>query len=361
MSIPSANKPSPRSRFGSIARIVCAFLVALVVLLAVAWGIQQIYNSRTESTPKMTTQGFYTNPVIQSDFPDPSILQVGNLFYAYATNAFGKHVQVARSDDLVRWEPLPDAMPALPAWVDLSNSNVWAAEVIQIGNTFVMYYTARDQESQRQCVGVAASARPDRGFRDTSSRPLICQIEQGGTIDSSPFRDGDKLYLYFKNDGNCCGLPTHLYVQELAPDGLSLVGNPVPLLVNDQQWEGNVIEAPNMFKHNGTYYLFYSANDYGGASYAIGYARCQTPLGPCVKAPENPILASRLHLSPPVIGPGGQNVFQVGNQTWIAYHAWNTTDDGLQGDSRFMWLDRINWQHDRPVIQGPTTEPQPTP
>ena len=111
MSIPSANKTSPRSRFGSIARIVCAFLVALVVLLAVAWGIQQIYNSRTESTPKMTTQGFYTNPVIQSDFPDPSILQVGSLFYAYATNAFGKHVQVARSDDLVRWEPLPDARP----------------------------------------------------------------------------------------------------------------------------------------------------------------------------------------------------------------------------------------------------------
>lgn len=360
MTTSPADKTLPTRRLGRMARIGCALLVALGGLLALAWGIQQIYN-RTVSTPKMPIQGFYTNPVIQSDFPDPSILQVGNRFYAYATNAFGKHVQVARSTDLVQWEPLPDAMPALPAWVDLNNSNVWAPEVIQIGDTFVMYYTARDLESQRQCVGVATSARPDGGFRDTHSRPLVCLVEQGGTIDAGPFRDGEKLYLYFKNDGNCCGLPTHLYAQELAPDGLSLVGAPTPLLVNDQPWEGNVIEAPNMFKHNGNYYLFYSANDYGGASYAVGYARCQTPLGPCVKASENPILSSRLHLSPPVIGPGGQNVFQVGNQTWIVYHAWSTTDEGQQGDSRLMWLDRVNWHDDRPVIQGPTTEPQPTP
>jgi beta-xylosidase len=286
---------------------------------------------------------------------------VGNQFYAYATNAFGKHVQVARSDDLVQWELLPDALPALPAWVDLSNSQVWAPAAIQIGNQFILYYTARDQQSQRQCVGVATSTRPDGGFLDTRPQPLICQAEQGGTIDPRPFRDGDTLYLYYKNDGNCCGLPTHLYGQALAPDGLSLMGASVPLLVNDLSWEGNVIEAPEMFQHDGNYYLFYSANDYGGASYAVGYARCHTALGPCRKAPENPILSSRLNLSPPVIGPGGQHVFQVGGQTWIVYHAWNTTDDGQQGDSRLMWLDRITWQQGKPVIQGPTTEPQPIP
>ena len=52
---------------------------------------------------------------------------------------------------------------------------------------------------------------------DTNDKAFVCQSAEGGTIDASPFRDGDKLYLYFKNDGNCCNKTTYLYGQELAP------------------------------------------------------------------------------------------------------------------------------------------------
>lgn len=41
-----------------------------------------------------------------------------------------------------------------------------------------------------------------------------------------------------------------------------------------------------MMKHgNGPqpYYLFYSANWYASYQYAVGYATCTTPVGPCVK------------------------------------------------------------------------------
>ena len=38
-----------------------------------------------------------------------------------------------------------------------------------------------------------------------------------------------------------------------------------------------------MMANNGTYYLFYSANNYESYSYASGYAACSSPLGPCTK------------------------------------------------------------------------------
>ena len=189
---------------------------------------------------------------------------------------------------------------------------------------------------------------------------MVCQSDEGGTIDPSPFRDGDKLYLYFKNDGNCCDKPTYFWVQELAPDGLSLVGQPTRLIRNEALWEGSVVEAPTMVQHEGKYYLFYSANNYAGVEYAVGYATCDLPTGPCTKAPENPILKSRM--TPPlVVGPGHQAIVQVKDQTWIVYHAWNILSSGVRGDARYLWIDRVNWTDGKPVVQGPTVDPQPMP
>lgn len=347
---------------GYTSRQMMGKLLILLLLCASLVGMAGCDQQGAQVVPgaPTTPANSFVNPVIDSDFPDPSILYTENTYYAYATNGYGKHIQVASSPDLLHWTPLPDAMPSLPSWANMGGAYVWAPDVIQIGTTYVMYYTARDAQSNRQCVGVATSNKPAGKFKDTSAHPLVCQTDQGGTIDPSPFRDGQTLYLYFKNDGNCCGQTTYLYVQQLSPDGLHVVGHPQPLIHNEQVWEGSVVEAPQMFKHNGQYYLFFSANNYATSDYAVGYALCQTATGPCTQAANNPILASRLQ-KPPVIGPGGEYIFQVGQQTWIAYHAWQVTADGSLGDNRVMCLDRLDWQGDRPQVQGPTTSPQPIP
>jgi hypothetical protein len=106
--------------------------------------------------------------------------------------------------------------------------------------------------------------------------------------------------------------------------------------------------------------LFYSANSYGGAEYAVGYAFCETVLGPCEKAEENPILSSLLE-NPPVIGPGHQTLVEVGEQVWIVYHAWEVSPQGMRTDRRLMWIDRLDWEDGRPVVRGPTTGVQPVP
>ena len=304
------------------------------------------------------------NPVITSNFPDPFLLKVDDTWYAYATNSNGRNVQVATSTNLVSWEIGRDALPGLPSWVNLSRPDVWAPEVLHLGDQFLLYFTARNKENGYQCVGVAVSDAPQGPFRDRGDAPFVCQPEEGGSIDASPFRDADgTLYLYWKNDGNCCGLRTYLYAQEMTPDGMGLVGEPVRLIYNDLPWKGRVVEAPTMWLHDGQYTLFYSANDYSNDTYAVGYALCEGPLGPCVDAEENPILASDMTRTPLVMGPGHQTVIRdEAGDTWIVYHVWQISSAGLRTDTRQMWLDRLVWTEDgRPSVDGPTREAQPAP
>ncbi len=310
-------------------------------------------------TPTMDKTSQYKNPVLRLDFPDPFILEDAGVYYAYATNASGRNVQLAISTDLVNWELKTDAMPVMPEWAMLQSGFVWAPEVMKVKDNYLLYYTARSKEHDKQCVGVAVADSPEGKFKDALGVPLVCQFEEGGTIDASPFRDGDKLYLLYKNDGNCCGRATYLYIQEMAPDGLSLVGEPTRLIRNDLAWEAHVIEAPTMWKHDDQYYLFYSANNYAGVEYAVGYAVCDTVTGPCTKAGD-PILKSVLE-QPLVIGPGHQTLLQVGDETWIFYHAWEVTPQGMRANRRLMWMDRLTWEDGVPVVQGPSTGPQPLP
>ncbi|MEW5870043.1 MAG: glycoside hydrolase family 43 protein [Chloroflexota bacterium] len=315
--------------------------------------------------PTATPQprALFQNPVLKENFADPFVLKVGELYYVYASNASGKNIPLAVSSNLVKWQILNDAMPALPKWAKLTGGLVWAPEVIKVGEKYVMYFAARDKASDKQCIGVSVSDDPEGKFKDTNLQPLVCQAKEGGTIDASPFRNQDgNLYLYYKNDGNCCNLATHIYVQELAPDGLSLLGEPIQLVRNDELWEGHVIEAPTMFAHDGKYFLFFSGNNYAGHEYAVGYAVCHSPLGPCRDAPENPILASHLeNRDAMVIGPGHQALLQVGDQTWIIYHAWEVISGSYRGDRRLLWLDRLDWIDGRPVVIGPTITEQPVP
>lgn len=319
-------------------------------------------NEATEPAEAAASEDTFTNPVFRADFPDPHIILVDGTYYAYATNGSSKNVQVSTSTDLIHWERTVDAMPSIASWAQLGGSYIWAPEVMQIGDQFVLYYTARDREADKQCVGVAVADKPEGKFRDENDEPLVCQVEEGGTIDAHPFRDEDgTLYLYYKNDGNCCGKGTFIYVQEMSEDGLSLVGEPVQLVRNDKLWEGRVIEAPTMWVHEGSYYLFYSANDYGSHEYAVGYALCETAMGPCEDAEENPILSSKMDEPPLVIGPGHQTIIvDDDGETWMVYHVWEIVG-GSRGSRRFMWIDPLIWVDGKPVVHGPSTEPQPLP
>ncbi|MET8912236.1 glycoside hydrolase family 43 protein [Micromonospora sp. NPDC004551] len=310
-------------------------------------------------TPSSTPEGahVYTNPVIRTDAPDPQAIRVADTWYLFHTNSGGRNVPVLTSPDLVEWTDAGDALPALPPWADAGKT--WAPEVIQLAPArFALYYTVADRDSGRQCLGRAVASTPLGPYRDDAAGPLVCQAELGGSIDASPYRDTDgSLWLLWKNDGNAIGVDTWLWSQRLSPDGLRLVGAPTKLLKQTEPWEGTLIEGPFFHRHDGKLLLFFAANAYDRATYAEGYAVCEGPTGPCVKAAENPILASNAVAS----GPGHASMVEKDGRTWLLYHAWPPGQEGSTDPGRQVWLDEVVWTDGRPVVKGPTAEPQPRP
>jgi beta-xylosidase len=306
-------------------------------------------------------------PVLTEDFPDPFVLPQDGVFLAYATNprGGGVNVQMARSTNLVDWEVMRDgdkphdAMPVLPSWA--RDGFTWAPEVIKTDRGYVLHFTARERKSGLQCLGAALSASPYGPFVSDAPEPLVCQRELGGTIDSDPFRDADgQLYLYYKNDGNNprVKLPTTLFVQHLTADAMHVTGEPVALVRNDANWEGQVIEAPTMVLHDGRYVLFFSANYYGwdpGQSlspYAMGYATCGSAAGPCSAAGSNPILHSYDDRHAGCLsGPGHQSVFATGGRTFIAFHAWGTVGACRNAHrGRYLYVAPLSWRNGTPQL-----------
>ncbi|MFG1896774.1 glycoside hydrolase family 43 protein [Micromonospora zamorensis] len=314
----------------------------------------------TEPTPTTSSgsdSSVFTNPVVKTDAPDPQAIQVGDTWYLFHTNSGGRNVPVLTSTDLVDWTEAGDALPTLPDWADAGKT--WAPEAIQLApDRFLLYYTVAGRESGRQCVGRAVASAPQGPYSDDAASPLICQADLGGAIDASPYRDTDgSLWLLWKNDGNAIGVDTWLWSQRLADDGLTLVGEPTKLLKQTESWEGTLIEGPFFHRQDGRLLLFFAANAYDRAEYAEGYAVCEGPTGPCVKAGENPILKSNEAAS----GPGHASMVVKDGRTWLLYHAWPPGQEGSTDPGRQVWLDEVTWVDGKPVVKGPTATPQPRP
>ncbi|KUL31703.1 family 43 glycosylhydrolase [Actinoplanes awajinensis] len=297
-----------------------------------------------------------SGPVIDQNFADPDVMKVGRTYYAYATNSDGRHIKWATSSDLVTWAVQDgDALPALGAWADpdwsfpsggSGDHGVWAPEVFATGSkSFVMWYTAHDRASGKQCIGAATATAPGGPFvpRDTA---LVCTPETGGAIDASSFAENGRRYMLWKNDGNCCAQDTWLHLQQVSADGLRRTGTESQLIKQNKPFEGTLVEAPTLWKHKNTYVLFYSANFFGNGSYLSSYATSTSLRGPYTKAAA-PLMTTDAFAGA-VRGPGGQDIVTgPDGQDRIVFHGWNP---GFT--YRAVYSQRLDWQGSRPIVQG---------
>ncbi|HEY2430146.1 MAG TPA: family 43 glycosylhydrolase, partial [Acidimicrobiales bacterium] len=114
-------------------------------------------------------------------------------------------------------------------------------------------------------------------------------------------------------------------------------------------------EAPAMVHKAGHYWLFYSGNYLGSTSYAIGYALCDTPLGPCAKASTS---APWYETGPDRAGPGEESFFtDTAGNTWMAYNAWPTIGAGYsQGFVRSPHVELVRFTPAAPPTVSPPAE-----
>lgn len=294
----------------------------------------------------------WQNPVLSVSAPDPGVLKDGQDYYAVATGGDKDGAFIIRhSTDLVHWEKVGNIFPkgAEPAW---ASGNYWAPEIHKVGDRYVAYFTAKDRASGKLCVGAAVADSPKGPFVPLG-QPLV-EKPDVGVIDPNFFQDPKtgQQYLIWKDDGNGAHppRPTPLWIQALSPDGLTRVGEPTALIQNDLPWEGNLVEGPWMTYHDGSYYLFYSANAFYDDRYAVGVARSSSPLGPFEKKGA-PILASDGDFT----GPGHGSVVQgPDGEDYFVYHAWGAGQEN-QPPGRRMMLDPIHWGPDGwPIINDGT-------
>ncbi|MGO9456013.1 MAG: glycoside hydrolase family 43 protein [Acidimicrobiales bacterium] len=297
----------------------------------------------------------YQNPLTTRDAPDPDVVASGGVYYAFTTGNTHVRIEEFQSENLVTWTelPPPGALVAEPWWA--SPGLEWAPSVAEFDGTWVMYYATYDVVVGTECVTEATASSVAGPYVNTSATPVVCG--PGGDIDPDVFIDtGGAAYLVWRG-------PDAIWSQPLSADGQSLATNSQPSRLTERQqgWESTV-ENPEMVLADGLYYLFFSGGTWQGPSYAVGYALCAGPTGPCGQPSDRPILGTTAS----VVGPGGENVFQDGaGQWWMAYAAWTAGDVGYPFGARSLRMDPLCFTSGgqagpgTPVVPGPTTTPQP--
>ena len=286
----------------------------------------------------------YTNPVCEG--ADPFVLLHEGTYYLYSTNAADGY-KVYTSDDMAEWTCQGYCLKAEDVKGD---RGFWAPEIIYRNGKFYMVYIANEH------LGIAVSDSPLGPFKQEEKKWLneLCEIDGHFFID-----DDGTVYLYFVRfeQGNV------LWVAKMNEDLLSYDPSTAKYLFRaSEEWElkdCSVVEGAFVLKHNGKYYLTYSANHTRSPYYAIGCAVADSPMGPFTKVPYNPILK----MNDVANGPGHHSFTRSkdGKELVCVYHTHLSKDTPFP---RVTCVDRAEFVpnpdggDDMLVIHGPTRTPQ---
>jgi arabinan endo-1,5-alpha-L-arabinosidase len=321
--------------------------------------------------------GFYVNPILDSDFPDPAVIHAPDgSYYAYATQTLREgrwiNIQLARSADLINWDLLGDALPEKPDWAQ-ETQDFWAPSVIFDGSTYFMYYSATPDichvHEAGHALAVATSSSPAGPFVDMGMPLLLgAGFEY---IDPMAFDDPatGKHLLYWGSGFQ------PIKVQELAADRMSFVPESKQI---DLIWPNGrngafprLVEASWVLLHDGFYYLFYSGDNCCGpdAEYGVMVARSQSATGPFetleqAKGVPNSLMLER---NERWLAPGHNClVTDKDGQVWMIYHAVDVERPRQRqqdeiNSRRVLMIDKIDWRDGWPWIGTPSEQPRPAP
>lgn len=269
----------------------------------------------------------------KTDIGDPYVLTGRHLDYLYSS-AFippdlstpatdtGPHLPVRTFRVLGHWIRTTDAMPTLPAW---AANWLWNPTVRYVDGRYVMWFTALSKTAPRlptgtmpRCLGYATSQQPLGPFV-AAATPAICTLTRFGAIDPQTLvTSSGQEWLYWKSDSNSvvtAHMPTEIWAQKLAGNGVTRVGSPVGLMSNTQAWEGTLVESPQMVVAHGRYYLFFSGNTSRANGNGIGVATCRGPAGPCSDDNVGPWLGGWAGAR----SVGEESLFSQDGATWLLY------------------------------------------
>lgn len=265
----------------------------------------------------------YSNPIISGDWSDPGIVRVGDDYYT-CRSSFGWQpgIPIAHSRDLIHWRYIGHAFDSHPKLAPGdTRQGIWGLEMGFNPHTkqFLIYAPTRDGE-----VYVYFSDKPEGPYN-------VKSLGTGLGIDPGFFADDDgKLYF----------LTNRAAIQELERDGLSIKRQVVQI----DKRKYRLFEGPDIFKHDGWYYLLFSD---GGTlpkePSTISTLRARSLEGPWEEEPNSPTMFST-NSGARFEGPAHGTLIETQSGQWyVTYHAHETAYYSL---GRQMLMEPIEWTAD---------------
>jgi xylan 1,4-beta-xylosidase len=278
--------------------------------------------------------GWYRNPIMPGDYPDPSVLKDGDDYYmTHSSFDAAPGLIIWHSRDLVNWRPIGPAL-ARPL------GTVFAVDIAKHNGRYYIYIPfmkapwSKDLASFANIYVIHADS-----MAGPWSEPVDLKI--GGLIDPGHVvgEDGHR-YLFLSG----------IHRVRLTDDGLATDGSVEKAYdgwhyPDDWVTEGYSLEGPKLFRRGRWFYLVSAVGGTSGPAtgHMVIVARSASVLGPWENCPHNPIVRTRSQAeawwsrghATMVEGPGG---------AWsMVYHGY---ENGYRTLGRQTLLEPMVWDAD---------------
>jgi len=267
---------------------------------------------------------------------DPSIIKEGETYYVFSTRA---GLAIRCSKDLVHWRLCGDVFAHLPEWAvkDVPGlRGLWAPDVSYFNGAYHLYYSVSTFGSNRSSIGLATNETLDPAsdkYRWVDQGKVISSnvTDDWNAIDPDVVLDEqDQPWLSF---GSFWG---GIKLRKLDPSTGKLSSQDQTLYSLARRPAPGAIEAPNIIRRNGYYYLFVSFDFCcrgKDSTYNIRVGRARQLTGPYVDRSGKPMTDGGGTLvvagAGRWAGPGHCSVLQEKDRDWLVYHAYDTEWRGV--------------------------------
>ncbi|MEU4161107.1 family 43 glycosylhydrolase [Actinoplanes sp. NPDC026670] len=293
----------------------------------------------------------FTNPVASAPYGADPWVGFDNGYYYLAATTWNNQVVIKKAKSVAA---LPGATENVVYTGSAAASccNVWAPSLHKLtgpnGTRWYLYYsagTAACCDGQRSFVLESSGADPIGPY--SFKGQLKVQANNGWAIDGSVATIGGKNYFLYSS---WVGDLQSLFIAPMSnPWTVSAYGTRISYPTYD--WEkvgGNTEEGPYILQHGGKTFLTFSASSCNTPDYKLGMLTLTggDPLVASSWAKKSTPIFQRSDPNS-VYGPGHHSFFTSpdGTETWMAYHANDTTAQGC-GATRTTRLKKVNFNSD---------------
>ncbi|MBQ2733736.1 MAG: family 43 glycosylhydrolase, partial [Clostridia bacterium] len=302
----------------------------------------------------------YVNPV--NPGADPALIYHEGTYYLYHRIQAGNDIfRVYTSANLVDWVERDAVFTHKPEKYKNLVSGYMSPIPFYYDGVFYLFFTGKTPAGDAR-IYCASSDSPYGPFEYKDGEKPLHNVKE---IYGYPFLDDDgKLYMIYNRFDN----GNHVYIEQITlEDGtfsavrgtLRKIMSPITEYENDGY--GFVSEGGVIYKHNGYYYLVWSAGHYMG-HYGLAYAVSENVLGPYTRYEYNEVLT--YNSAADGVGYGVFIPSPDGTELCILYHRHaevGKVSPRRTCVDRAAFVKDLNGGPDILTFSGPTSTAQPLP